>query len=198
MQDTDRSEMSEQNSATVARILDGALRALARRGRHKLSMSDVGELSGISRGTLYRYFRNKDEILDAIAAHVRDGLQKQLSSDIEDRPELDVRVQVVTESLVEFSRTHPEAVQVIALEPGFNVSAVRSLFPEFAVLLEELLTPALELTPAVRSKALTPGELAELILRVAGSTYFIPSENFDEVPLAIAALPCLRVSADGT
>lgn len=190
--------MAAQNSATVARILDGALRALARRGRHKLSMSDVVELSGISRGTLYRYFRNKEEILDAIAAHIRDGLLKQLSSAVEDRPELDVRVQVVTEALVGFSRTHPEAIQVIALEPEFNVNAVRNLFPEFAILLEELLTPALELTPAVRSNALTPGELSELILRVAGSTFFIPSENFDEVPLAVAALPCLRVGADGT
>ena len=194
MHDTDRSAMAAQNSATVARILDGALRALARRGRHKLSMSDVGELSGISRGTLYRYFRNKEEILDAIAAHVRDGLLKQLSSAVEDRPELDVRVQVVTEALVGFSRTHPEAVQVIALEPEFNVN----VFPEFAILLEELLTPALELTPAVRSNALTAGELSELILRVAGSTFFIPSESSDEVPLAVAALPCLRVSADGT
>ena len=187
-----------QNSATVARILDGALRALARRGRHKLSMSDVGELSGISRGTLYRYFRNKQEILDAIAAHVRDSLLKQLTSAIEDRPELDVRVQVVTEALVGFSRTHPEAIQVIALEPEFNVNAVRNLFPEFAMLLEELLTPALELTPAVRSNAVTPGELSELILRVAGSTYFIPPENFDEMPLTVAALPCLNVSVDGT
>ena len=198
MHDTDRSAMAAQNSATVARILDGALRALARRGRHKLSMSDVVELSGISRGTLYRYFRNKEEILDAIAAHIRDGLLKQLSSAVEDRPELDVRVQVVTEALVGFSRTHPEAIQVIALEPEFNVNAVRNLFPEFAILLEELLTPALEPTPAVRSNALTPGELSELILRVAGSTFFIPSENFDEVPLAVAALPCLRVGADGT
>lgn len=198
MHDTDRSAMAAQNGATVARILDGALRALARRGRHKLSMSDVVELSGISRGTLYRYFRNKEEILDAIAAHIRDGLLKQLSSAVEDRPELDVRVQVVTEALVGFSRTHPEAIQVIALEPEFNVNAVRNLFPEFAILLEELLTPALELTPAVRSNALTPGELSELILRVAGSTFFIPSENFDEVPLAVAALPCLRVGADGT
>lgn len=161
-------------------------------------MIDVVELSGISRGTLYRYFRNKEEILDAIAAHIRDGLLKQLSSAVEDRPELDVRVQVVTEALVGFSRTHPEAIQVIALEPEFNVNAVRNLFPEFAILLEELLTPALELTPAVRSNALTPGELSELILRVAGSTFFIPSENFDEVPLAVAALPCLRVGADGT
>lgn len=190
--------MAAQNSATVARILDGALRALARRGRHKLSMSDVVELSGISRGTLYRYFHNKEEILDAIAAHIRDGLLRQLSSAVEDRPELDVRVQVVTEALVGFSRTHPEAIQVIALEPEFNVNAVRNLFPEFAILLEELLTPALELTPAVRSNASTPGELSELILRVAGSTFFIPSENFDEVPLAVAALPCLRVGEDST
>lgn len=47
------------SSDTHTRILDGALSALARRGVRKLSMSDVGAEAGISRGTLYRYFRDK-------------------------------------------------------------------------------------------------------------------------------------------
>ncbi|MBZ4521789.1 TetR/AcrR family transcriptional regulator [Mycobacterium avium] len=182
------------NSDTVARILDGALLALARRGRNKLSMSDVGAMSGISRGTLYRYFRNKEEILDAIGGHVRGGLQQQLSAAVEERPDLEIRVQVVVESLVRYSKTHPEAARMIVLEPEFGVDFIRSVFPEFVAFIEELLTPALELTPTVRSGAMTSGELSELILRVAASTYFIPSDDLDEVPRAIAALPCLRTT----
>ena len=52
--------MPPANNETVNRILDGALRALARRGLRKLSMSDICEEAGISRGTLYRYFKSKD------------------------------------------------------------------------------------------------------------------------------------------
>jgi AcrR family transcriptional regulator len=182
------------NSDTVARILDGALLALARRGVRKLSMSDVGAAAGISRGTLYRYFSNKEELLDAIAGHVRNGLRQQLIAAVERRPELDDRVRVVVESIVRFAKTHPEAVQVIALEPGFGVEFVRSVFPEFVAVVEQLLTPALESSPTVRSGAMTSGELSELILRTAASTYFIPTDDIDEVPRAIAALPCLHTA----
>lgn len=182
------------NRDTVARILDGAIVALARRGVHKLSMSDVGSVAGISRGTLYRYFRNKEEVLDAIAGHVRTGLQQQLVAAVKQRPELNDRVQVVVESIVQFSKTHPEAVAVILLEPGFGIAFVRNVFPEFVAVVEELLTPALELTPTVRSGAMTTGELSELILRTAASTYFIPTDDVDTVPRAIAALPCLHAA----
>lgn len=182
-------------SDTVARILDGALLVLARRGRDKLSMSDVGAASGISRGTLYRYFRSKEEILDAIAAHVRTGLQQQLTAAVKERPDLSVRLQVVVESLVRYGEDHPEAVQVNVIEPRFGLEFVRTVFPEFVLFIEELLAPALELTPAIRSGATTSGELTELILRVVASTYFIPSDDPDEIPQTIAALPCLRSAA---
>lgn len=180
------------NNGTVARILDGALLALARRGRHKLSMSDVGAISGVSRGTLYRYFRNKEDILEAIAEHIREGVQRQLNAAVEARPNLEDRVGVVIESIVRYVQTHPESAQIIALEPEYGVGFVRNVFPEFIVFVEQLLEPALELTPAVCSGALTSAELSELVLRVAASTYFIPAADLDEIAGAIAALPCIR------
>lgn len=183
------------NSDTVARILDGALLALARRGRHKFAMSDICAMSGVSRGTLYRYFRNKDEVLEAIGGHVRVGLRQQLTADIEDRPALEDRVQVVVESLVRYSGAHPETAEGIAAEPEWSLGFIRNVMPEFITLVEELLAPALELTTPIRTGAMTSGELAELILRVCASTYFIPTRDLDQVPRAIAALPCLRIGA---
>ncbi len=182
------------NTATVSRILDGALLATARRGVHKLSMSDVCTEAGISRGTLYRYFTSKEELLEAIGGHVRDGLRHQLKLAVEARPELNVRVEVVVDSVLNYRKTHPEAAQVIALEPGFGLEFVRAVFPEFVAIVEELLAPALESSPAVLSGALTSGELSELILRAAASTFFIPTDDIDGVRRAITALPCLHSS----
>lgn len=54
---------------------------------------------------------------------------------------------MVVESIVYFGHTHPEAVQVISLEPGFGVEFVRQVFPEFVAVVEELLTPALKQSP---------------------------------------------------
>jgi AcrR family transcriptional regulator len=177
---------------TLSRIMDGALLALARRGVRKLSMSDVGNQSGISRGTLYRYFSSKEELLAAIAVHVEKGLLDELVKAVDRRPELDVRVQVVVEAMVQFSRTHPEAIQVIVIEPGFGIEFIRRVFPEFVTVAEQLLTPALALTPTVRSGAMSSAELSELILRVAASTFFIPTADIDDIPRALGALPCLQ------
>ncbi|BCQ07389.1 HTH-type transcriptional regulator BetI [Mycobacterium heckeshornense] len=182
------------SSDTHTRILDGALSALARRGVRKLSMSDVGAEAGISRGTLYRYFRDKGELLDAIAGHVQSALQEQLRAAVEERPDLQDRVRVVVESIVYFGHTHPEAVQVISLEPGFGVEFVRQVFPEFVAVVEELLTPALKQSPAVREGALSSSELSELILRAAASTFFIPTDDLDAVSRMIAALPRLNTA----
>ncbi|ETB34335.1 TetR family transcriptional regulator [Mycobacterium avium subsp. hominissuis 10-5606] len=181
-------EMSAHTD-THARILDGALAALARRGVRKLSMSDVGAEAGISRGTLYRYFANKEQLLDAISLHVEHGLKRQLRAAVEQTPELSQRVHVVVEAIVHYGENHPEALQVIALEPGFGVEFVRQVFPKFVAVAEELLSPALEASPPVRSGELTTGELSELILRAAASTFFIPTDNLTEISRMIAALP---------
>lgn len=182
------------NSDTVARILDGALLALARRGQHKLAMSDVCATAGVSRGTLYRYFRNKEEVLEAVGRHVRESLRRHLTGAVDERPDLQDRVEVVVEAIVGFVETHPETAEGLAAEPEWSIAFIRNVVPEFITLVEELLTPALELTPTIRSGLITSGELAELILRVCASTYFIPTRDLNDVPRAIAALPCLRIS----
>lgn len=183
------------NTPTVERILNGALLALARRGVEKLSMSDVCTAAGISRGTLYRYFSSKEELLAAIAVHVRDGIRQQVELAVEQRPDLDVRVDVVVDTIVHYGKAHPEAGHVMALEPGFSLDFIRGVFPEFVIFVEGLLAPALELSPAVRSGALTAAELSELILRAATSTFFIPTDDVDELRRTITALPCMHPSA---
>ncbi|MBW2386656.1 MAG: helix-turn-helix transcriptional regulator, partial [Deltaproteobacteria bacterium] len=58
-----RGEQAAVRQRTRERLLQGALRAVASRGLAKLSMSDVSEFAGLSRGTAYRYFSNTEELL---------------------------------------------------------------------------------------------------------------------------------------
>jgi AcrR family transcriptional regulator len=184
--------MATQND-TVERILDGALIALARRGARKLSMSDVGQETGISRGTLYRYFSSKDQLLGAIAAHVENSMKNELVRSVEARPALEDRITVVLEALLGFGSNHPEALQVIVVEPEYGIQFIRRVFPDFVAVVEGLLVPALERTEVVRSGSMTCGQLSELLLRVTSSTFFIPSAESDLLPVAFAELPCLEV-----
>ena len=53
---------------TAAAILDAAARALSEHGS-RASMADVAAAAGVSRATLYRYFPDREALLDALASH---------------------------------------------------------------------------------------------------------------------------------
>src|SRR3546814_8051875 len=55
---------------SVLKILDGALRAISEMGARRLSMRDISDASGVSRGTLYRYFSSREEVLAAVSEFV--------------------------------------------------------------------------------------------------------------------------------
>src|SRR6266550_3643368 len=56
-----------RNARTTAAILDAAAHALSEHGR-SANMADVAEAAGISRATLYRYYPDREALLDALAA----------------------------------------------------------------------------------------------------------------------------------
>ncbi len=168
--------------------MDGALAALSRNGVRKTSMSDVTAAAGISRGTLYRHFANKQDLLDAIAAYIRTEMQRELELGVAARPALSDRVQVVVEVVVRFATTHPLAIQVVTAEPEFGTAFIRDVFPEFVSTAEALMAPALTHPAVEADPVMSPANIAELAYRIAATTYFIPSAQADNMPRAIAAL----------
>ncbi|MBX7183859.1 MAG: TetR/AcrR family transcriptional regulator [Vicinamibacteria bacterium] len=63
----------------VESITEGALRAIARKGA-AVTMQDIADESGISKGTLYLYFKDRDELLHRVS----EGGLAQLLAKIED------------------------------------------------------------------------------------------------------------------
>lgn len=55
-----------RSRATVAVILDAAIRVLDREGFEALTTSRVAEVAGVSVGTLYQYFAHRDAIVTAL------------------------------------------------------------------------------------------------------------------------------------
>jgi AcrR family transcriptional regulator len=58
---------TEQRAARRHQILAAALKCFSRDGFHQTTMADVVRESGLSQGTLYLYFKSKDDLIAAIA-----------------------------------------------------------------------------------------------------------------------------------
>jgi AcrR family transcriptional regulator len=58
---------TEQREARRDQILAAALKCFSRDGFHQTTMADIVRESGLSQGTLYLYFKSKDDLIVAIA-----------------------------------------------------------------------------------------------------------------------------------
>src|SRR4051794_12983052 len=83
---TPRQERSRQ---MVERILDAATRVLSERGYDGASTNHIAGTAGISNGSLYQYFPNKDAIvvpvLDSSADHLASRIGAQIEATCRDR-----------------------------------------------------------------------------------------------------------------
>jgi AcrR family transcriptional regulator len=159
---------------TLSKILDGAISALAHQGPKKCSMSDICEEAGVARGTLYRYFKSKDEILEAVGDHTARQLNAAVQEAIESRPELELRIAVVMESMTGFFSNHPELVLLGKREPGFTLEYIVRALEGFRRVLHIALDPVLSKSPLVTSGVADEDRLIDLLLRVVFTYYYIP------------------------
>lgn len=63
-----------------AKILEASIRVFAKKGLSNTKMADIAEAADIGKGTIYEYFRSKDEILEASFQYFVDGVENILSS----------------------------------------------------------------------------------------------------------------------
>ncbi|WP_083684323.1 TetR/AcrR family transcriptional regulator [Massilia putida] len=71
-------KLNKRSSETIAKILAVTEEIILRSGAERISILDVCDEVGISRGTFYRYFSSQDDLLDAFSRHKRDQFHATL------------------------------------------------------------------------------------------------------------------------
>ena len=178
----------------VQKILAGTMKALSRQGAHKLSVSDICESSQIARGTFYRYFNSKEEVLAALGQHFEDGVATAFAAAIEANPDPEQRVQVVLNTIVAYRAAGGDWSQMLDVAPEFTLEFIRDTFPKLVDVVTDALGPAAEESTLVTSGALTKRQLGDLFMRSVMSMLFLPGSRSDEVPALVASL--FKVAAD--
>ena len=80
--------MAVETAQTSGRILDAAERCMARYGLRRVSMGDVAAEAGLSRGSVYRYFADRDALVDAVLERTADRFVAASEADLDRAPDL--------------------------------------------------------------------------------------------------------------
>lgn len=162
---------------TWERIVDGALTSLARRGQQKFSMTDVCAESGVSRGTLYRYFASREEVLEGVETRLDTSMRERVTQAIADNPSRERRVEVVFDAVASHWSDFPALELLVQTEPGLVLERLAEHLDRTVDFFLDCLHPALEQAPAVMDGRVTERGLVELMVHSAVSACLLSSTS---------------------
>lgn len=162
---------------TEERILEGALRALGRHGSRKLTMIDVSESADVSRGTLYRYFPGKSELLDALARYEQHRFEVGLAAAFTSTAQGLAGVQAMVDYAFAYLRDHPALERLLESEPGFVLDYMRRHLPALRRAALRRIGPELEMSSPVVLGIATTEQLVDLLIRVLVSNFVLHSSE---------------------
>jgi TetR/AcrR family transcriptional regulator, repressor for uid operon len=151
------------------RILRAAFKVLSRHGYGKLNMSDVAAQAGISRPTLYKSFKSKDDLLAAFSGFELQLLHEDLDRAIEGRTGRD-RVDALLHFLVDFYSSY-QMRGLIEIEPGLVLEQMATSLPILVGLVE----------PVLAGQVSDPQAVAQALVRLSVCHYLIPGYDDDRM-----------------
>jgi AcrR family transcriptional regulator len=173
-----RGEHVAARQRTKERLLEGAVRAVASRGLTKLSMSDVSEFAGVSRGTAYRYFSNTEELLSELGRREAERFEQQVWQTLETMPTTSAeRLRVVLDFLEKLARDHPLIQRLPETDPGFVLTSIRERFPDLRETFRRLLMPLFEESDLVRKGDMSAEQFASWMARLMISMFLFPEPD---------------------
>jgi AcrR family transcriptional regulator len=163
-------------SPSVIKILSGAIDVIASRGARRLSMSDIIDTSGVSRGTLYRYFSNKDEVLAAVSEYVCTGFENGIRDAGQGITDPIERFKAVMQFYARYTNENSPD-RVFEVEPGFHLGFFRSRFGRYKIAVQDALDPVFDHFDRLVGEPINRDAFVETLVRMQLSTLLVPASD---------------------
>ena len=95
-------------------ILDAATRLFAERGLTAAPTSEISKQAGVAEGTLFTYFKTKDDLINALYREIKLELADALMSDFPRKRNVRTRLRHVWDRYVHWGVANPEQRKVLA------------------------------------------------------------------------------------
>lgn len=110
-----------QGESTIGRILDAALNVFARKGYHDTRMDEIVSESQTSKGSIYFYFPNKEQLFLALIDQFANLLERRITEAIREHDRGMAKVQAALEAcLATFGRYRRQAKVLLVQASGLG------------------------------------------------------------------------------
>jgi TetR/AcrR family fatty acid metabolism transcriptional regulator len=125
------------------RILEGALQVFARKGFFSARIADVADAAGVADGTIYLYFKNKDDLLISLFEDRMDWLIRRLCAELEQTSDLIEQIRRYMHMHLSLADVSPDLAAFITIELRQSSRFIREYanpkFSEYLRILQSLL-----------------------------------------------------------
>ena len=126
-------------------IIEAAVRIFARNGYYNSRVSDIAKEAGIASGTIYLYFKTKDDILVSLFREKMAQFVATVRKAIADEPDAVAKLRRLIRLHFEILEEHPEMAEVVQVElrqgqkffRGASANEVSGYFNLISSVLEE-------------------------------------------------------------
>ncbi|RMF59407.1 MAG: TetR/AcrR family transcriptional regulator [Calditrichaeota bacterium] len=98
------------------RILKAAISVFARTGFYNAKVADIARQAGVASGTIYLYFKNKDEILISIFEEEMEKYISEVSKEVAGQADVMAQIRTFIKKHLYFVKKNPKLAQVFQLE----------------------------------------------------------------------------------
>lgn len=98
------------------RILDSAMRVFASKGFFGAKVSDIAQEAGVADGTIYLYFKSKDDLLISLFESQMERVNAELTAAMKDAPDAVDKLRRFIRAYVGLVETNRHATEVITVE----------------------------------------------------------------------------------
>lgn len=153
------------NAEKYGRIIHAAIRVFAKKGFFYAKVSDVAREADVADGTIYLYFKNKDDLLVSIFEHSVDYFIQQARSELAQLSHPEAKLKKFVELYLAPVKSFPELAQVLLVELRSSTKFMKEYKPtklfEYLDILSEVIIAGQE--QGVFSKTLNPQLIRRLI-----------------------------------
>ena len=112
------------------RIIDAAVLVFSENGYHQARVSEIAKKAGVADGTIYLYFRNKEDLLLCVFEKKMGDLIQELRTSLEDVLDPFEKIRIFANQHFEQIQKHPHIAQVLQVELRQSQRFIREYRPE--------------------------------------------------------------------